>query len=362
MQLLESHHQLSDCLRIKWRLNPIKNNDNQFELYLRLDFAPQQIEMLDGKVEFALRSAKLSLELHQVNFYGESNLDSELIKPYQDIFTRQLQWEIRHQPNSKFLQGEDIEIKLGIIEFQSKEGIVTAKVIVKPVDLVLTKIEGLWRHNISPNKYAILERKLALFLHQNKFNPYLSQTVFTEQKNQDKMAISNSISEEDKKQQITELKNLIQLIFQNPTDDFSELAKIADINPLTDLAGGDLIATNLSRINLNSANLQAVNLRGADLTDTDLSEANLKYARLNGADLSGAYLEGANLSYANLQSASLALANLIGANLIGANLTATNLQNTSLAQAQVKDAIFKDNLGLNPEQQEEFKTQGAIIN
>lgn len=361
MQLLESHHQCTDCLAAQWQLIPVKDTDNQFELYLNLEFGQQQIEILNGKAKFALRSAKLELELQEVTFSATNHLNCDLIHPIDNMFTREPKWEIRHQPDSKFLQGQQKNIKLGVIESKKDSGILITRVITQASDLMLSDIEGLWRHNITPNKHAILERKLAHFLQQTQFNPYLSQVVFANANSNWQPLSQKSKISENQERLITNLKNLIQLIYQTPTDNFIELVAIAGLNPLTDLAGGDLTATNLSGINLNSANLRGVNLRGADLTDTDLSEANLQYAKLNGADLSGAYLEGANLSYASLQSASLALANLIGASLVGANLTATNLQNASLAQAQVKNAIFHKNIGLTADLQQQLRVKGAIV-
>lgn len=360
MQLLESRHQYADCLASEWQLIPVKDTNNQFELYLNLEFAQQQVEILNGKVKFALRSAKLELELPKATLLAVNEPNCDLIRPLNNVFTRQPQWEIRHQADSKFLQGEETKIKLGVIESQDDSGIVIAKVVTTPADIVLTDIEGLWRHDITPNKHAILERKLAQFLQQTLLNSSASQIVFADHKSNWQSLPTNIETNEEETLNL-DLKNLILQIYQTSSDNLLELAKIASLNPFIDLAGGDLIATNLSSLNLNGANLQAVNLRGADLTDTDLSEANLQYAKLSGADLSGAYLEGANLSYANLQSASLALANLIGANLIGANLIGTNLQNTTLAQAQVKDAIFKDNIGLNGYLQQELQAQGAIV-
>ena len=362
MQLLESYHQCADCLACEWRLVPVKDTNNQFELYLNLQFDQQLVEILNGKVKFALRSAKLELDLQKAILLIVNEPNSDLIRPLNNVFSRQPQWEIRHQADSQFLQGEEINIKLGVIESQNESGIVIAKVVTTPADIVLTDIEGLWQHDITPNKHAILERKLAQFLQQTQFNPYACQIVFADH-NSDWESFPTKIeTNEEEENSILELKNLIQQIYQTSTDNLLELANIASLNPFIDLAGGNLTATNLSSLNLNGANLQAVNLRGADLTDTDLSEANLQYAKLSGADLSGAYLEGANLSYANLQSASLALANLIGVNLIGANLTRTNLQNTTLAQAQVKDAIFKDNQGLTTDLQQELQVEGAIVN
>ncbi len=361
MQLLEFHNQCPDCLLMELQIIPKANIDNQFELYINLKYNQQQEEILEGKVKFSLRSSKLSLSLNNLILVEKSSLNSPLITFIDNIFSPQPMWEIRNTADGKFLQGDLINIKLGVLEIQGYPYQLTGQILADKADVFLTDIEGLWFHDISPNKHAILERKLAKFIENTQLKPYISQAIFG---SEDLDFTPNLLHQQQAniiEKESLDLKKTIQIIYQNNKNSFTELAQIACLNPLTDFAGGDLTAVNLSGLNLSSANFAAANLRGADLTDTDLSEANLQYIKLNGADLSGAYLEGTNLQNASLQSASLALANVIGANLSNANLTNTNLQNTSLGQTNVKGTIFSNNLGLDEEKKQELIMDGAIF-
>ncbi|BAQ61759.1 pentapeptide repeat family protein [Geminocystis sp. NIES-3708] len=361
MQLLESHNQCPDCVLMELQILPKANTDNQFELYLNLQYNQQQEEVLEGKVKFSLRSSKLSLSLNNLKFIENISLNSPLISVTNNAFSKQPTWEIRHHSQKKFLEDKLINIQLGILEIQSYPYQLTAQLLAKKADVFLTDIEGLWFHDISPNKHAILERKLAEFIENTQLKPYISQAIFGSENLDFTPNLFHEQQANLRKEQSIVLKKIIQIIYQNNKNSFTELAEIASLNPLTDFAGGDLTAANLSGLNLSGSNFTSANLRGADLTDTDLSEANLQYIKLNGADLSGAYLDGTNLQNASLQNASLALANVIGANLNNANLTNTNLQNTSLGKTNVKGTIFSKNLGLDEDKKQDLIKEGAIF-
>ena len=106
----------------------------------------------------------------------------------------------------------------------------------------------------------------------------------------------------------SELQEMVDRVISAETDNFVELAKIANLNPAQDFAGSSLRGTTLSAVDFSSANLDRVNFRGANLSDADFSDANLQNAKFGGADLSGAFLGNADLSGADLHKASLALA------------------------------------------------------
>jgi CRP/FNR family transcriptional regulator, cyclic AMP receptor protein len=109
---------------------------------------------------------------------------------------------------------------------------------------------------------------------------------------------------------------LIQRIEAAETTNLLELAKIADLDPKTDFAGGDL---------------RNVDLSGADLTGFDFSHA----------DLSNAELSHANLSHANLLF--------------------TNLTDANLSNAIVEKARFRSNLGLSKLMQTDLVRRGARL-
>ncbi|MGY6530509.1 MAG: pentapeptide repeat-containing protein [Cyanobacterium sp.] len=338
-QILNSHSQYCDCLSIKLQLIPVADTPSQFQVCLNLEFTPQEKKILNGSVKFALRVVRLHLNLENIRLIETQEIKSPLIKKIDNPLSRLPYWEIRHLMDSKFLEGHLDNVILGTVEVKATPYQLTATLKSKLAHVYLSEIEGLWRHDITPNKHAVLERKLAKFIWQTNLKPFVSETIFSSEG-----VNSSSESQEKEGDLLTELKETLQIIYQTPKDDFSDLAQIAGLNPLVDFAGGDLTGANLSGLKLSSADFKYANLRGADLTDVDLSEGNISYAKLNGADLTGAYLEGANLRFSNLQSASLALANLIGADLTGANLLKANLTKTSLAQALVEGAIFADNI------------------
>lgn len=357
MQLLESHNQCPDCVFMDLQVIPKPDHNRQFDLYLNLKYHQQPEEILEGKVKFSLRSSQLVLSLNNLVFVEKNTIDSDVINIANSVFSNQPTWIIKNNESSIQIS----QLKLGTIEIEESPYQLTAEIIGDKKEIILKDIEGLWLHDISPNKHAILERKVADFIEKIYLKPYISKTIFTSE-DYKKISKSENIDKEILiKKESDLLKKTIQNIYQNSQENFLELAKIAELNPLSDFAGGNLTGVNLSTLNLSSSNFSYANLRGADLTDVDFSEANLSHVKLSGADLSGAYLEGTNLENANLQNASLALANVIGANLNNANLTNTNLQNTTLGQTNVKNAVFSGNLGLSEEKKQELLKDGAIF-
>lgn len=362
MESMEFHNQCPNCLTMDLQANPVSESQQEFELYLTCKFEQQQENLGDGKIKFGLRGGELKLSLKNAIF-SQINLDitkNSLFQKINNVTESEATWIIRAEPPKTILDKYYEGIKLGIVKLDSEPNQIKATFCVKPVDINLTDIEGLWRHNISPNKHGILERKLAYFLYETKLTPYVSESILEWSDVFSEITLSHS-KEEIINQKTLELINIIKTVYEINTNDLLELAKLARLNPLNDFAGGNFVGGDFKGINLSGANLEYINFRGTDLTDADLSEANLSYAKLNGADLSGAYLENINLQQANLHSASLALANLIGADLTGANLTETNLTNASLTNTKVRDTIFANNVGLTKENQSYLKEKGALF-
>ncbi|HIK37124.1 MAG: pentapeptide repeat-containing protein [Geminocystis sp.] len=348
MFLIDCHNRCPDCLHLDFRICPEveSGNDNILGLFITWKTGEQKQDILDGTGKFRIRNCQLLIEGDNLKFFP---LYRQTVQGKKGAYCL-----LQLENNPQF------EGKIGLLEIQNKPWRFTAKVVTEKSEILFTEIDGFWKHDISPNKHAILERLLAEFLFETGLKPYVCCFIFASDGGlTDRKIARGEVEELERKKE--ELKNIIQRVVCRRDDNFKNLAEIAKLNPARDFRGGNLIGVNLSGLNLSGGDFQYANLRGADLTDTDLSEANLQYAKLNGADLSGAYLEGANLSNANLTNASLALANLIGANLSNANLTNTNLQNTTLAQAIVKGAIFANNPGLTPEKKEELMAGGAIF-
>jgi len=201
----------------------------------------------------------------------------------------------------------------------------------------MTGIEGLWPHNLSPNRLIVLERKLVLWLQAHNYptNPGKDAHDWDDVQNLLQTAAAHNCD-------FTELREIIKRVVSSSKEDLISLAQLAELDITQDFAGAKMLGVDLSNCDLTQVNLQGAYLRGAELSDTDLSEANLQAANLQGADLSGALLSNANLQDADLHRASLALANLSGANLSDANLSNANLSNANLSNANLSNANFTD--------------------
>ena len=358
MPLLESQNKYPNCLSMKLEAIPLQSpstDTHELDLYLTLEFNEQWESFLGGRIKFGLTGGELELKQEG----GEFSLASGVFNDaFCQVRTKDLNentvWVFQANPGEPILKGLLNQAKLGRVKLSDRSCRFEGNFKVSPPDVSVRDAEGLWRHDISPNKLAVIERKLVIWLTSSKFQPYLSQAQLCYECFPRFSSVENSPN-------LEQLQDLIHQISEAKTNDFLELAKIADLDVMIDFAGGNLLGANLSKVDLSGANLYRSNLRGTDLTDADLSEANLSGANLSGADLSGAYLENANLSYTDLHRASLALANLGSADLCGANLRDTNLSNANLSGAKVKSARFGNNPGLSQELKENLRQRGAIF-
>lgn len=204
----------------------------------------------------------------------------------------------------------------------------------------MTGFEALWPQNISPNRLAILERKLLLWLRSQDLKIETPSVGGPYQSAEELQALTQKAAAEGCN--FSELQGTVRAVVDANTDNFLELAELAGLNPASDFAGARLLGTHLSNSDFSGADLRKAYLRGVDLSDADLSGADLREANLSGADLSGALLSDANLGGANLHRASLALANLSGADLSRVNLSEANLSNCNLSDANLSGASLKN--------------------
>lgn len=359
MHLLESQNLYPDCLLMQLNLKPTESD--KFDLELNLSFNEQWQSLLNGRLKFGLKGGQFSLNLNNAKIYTETPEFGQVFNIILLENHNNLSWRLALKTSHSVFKGNLEAIKLGSISPEASPVNLTAIFTVSVADISLTDAEGLWKHDISPNKHAILERKLAQFLWKTKFNPYVSRVQWGTENAQLQPKSSPLEESSLSRQDLEELQGIIDTVYGAKTDNFLELAKIAQLNPLKDLAGGNLLGVELSGVDLSCAILSQVNLRGADLTDADLSEADLENAKLSGADLSGAYLSNTNFRNANLHKASLALANLIGADLREANLVEVNLSQANLSAAEVQGARFGDNPGLTSDMLSNLQKRGAVI-
>jgi hypothetical protein len=362
----------------------------QLDIHLSLNFNEHWEPLLGGRVKFGLQGGTLKLNLENCEIPVASRQlvgDFELspIDSSTEVLSTESQRKVRDNEKVEKIQetdctfchvstiGDDTKpawifslkrgkpvlkgllksVKLG--EFPAKPLRIAAAFEVAKEDIYLTNAEGLWPHDITPNQHSVLERILTVYL-ANKLQPALSWALLSynlpavEQPEVEIIAPAEA-----------ELQEMVDRIIAAETDDFVELATIANLNPALDFAGGSLRGTSLSAVDFSSANLPAANFRGANLNDADFSDANLQNAKFGGADLSGAFLGNADLSGADLYRASLALANLSGADFSRANLLEVNLTNANFSGANVKSARFGNNSGLAEDVKLNLQQRGAIF-
>ena len=373
---LESQDKYPDCLQMQLEATPVQLGVTDalpsFDLYLTIKFNEHWEPLLGGRVKFGLKGGELRLKMENAEISASSGeLSSHILSIAQEsqaigktiecqILTKSRPenptWVLQVKTGETVLKGVLQKVKLGTFSVTSKPCRIEASFEIGHPDVYLTDAEGLWRHDISPNQHAILERRLILFLLETKLKPDLSRVQLCygcESPLKEQEEVSSSIP--------PDLQALIEQIMAAESEDLRSLAKIAGLNPLTDFAGGNLRGTTLDEVDLAGANLCRTNLRGAELCDAELTDVNLSNANLGGADLSGADLGNADLSHADLHRASLALANLSGANLSGANLREANLTSANLSGAKVNNTRFGKNTGIPSEVILNLKQRGAIF-
>lgn len=323
--------QSTELLDLTLIATPSSDNSNSQEIQLAVEgqFRPQVFSLGEGQVKYGLTGGILQFHLQEAYFSSFS----EEIKNYLPV----IKFPSADHPTWKFALGAGADIlettldgiPLGTITTTSPNWSLEATYTVGESDILITEIDGLWRHDLRPNKQAVLNRKIVLFLLESQCQSPLISFEMNEKTQGGVLSPVEPIPADAK-----ELLATLEAIKNASSHNFLELCQIANLNPQLDFAGANLRGTTLRGLDLNRAHWSRVNLRGADLTDADLSESNLQGAKLSGADLSGAYLSNANLKEADFHRASLALANLSGAKLQGANLEETNLSQTNLNDCQ----------------------------
>ncbi|MEG4346399.1 pentapeptide repeat-containing protein [Microcoleus sp. A003_D6] len=400
MRSLESHNKYPDCLWMQLEAIPVPSvaaKTQQLDIHLSLNFNEHWEPMLGGRIKFGLQGGTLKLKLENCELpvaarqlVGDFKLspieETQFIQSSAEVLFTESQrgiqdsenaeknqetdctfchvstagddtrpaWIFALEPGNAVLKGLLKSAKLG--EFAAQPLRIAATFEVAKEDIYLTDAEGLWPHDITPNQHSVLERILTVYLQANKLKPALSWALLSYYLPPVEQREVEIVPEAE-----AQLQEMVDRVISAETDNFVELAKIANLNPAEDFAGSSLRGTTLSAVDFSSANLDRANFRGATLNDADFSDANLQNAKFGGADLSGAFLGNANLSGADLHKASLALANLSGANLSGANLLEVNLTNTNFSGANVESARFGNNSGMDEEMQVNLQQRGAIF-
>lgn len=358
LQLVEHDTPCPDLLTMDIQLDSLESpRASGFDVFCSLSTGRYWSTLAGGQVQVAIAKAHLTLDLQNATF-----------NPTQDTEWVDHAVSVQYVPNSMPhvdlapLNGSILDIdvkklKLGTLHLSDAPSAAVFTVAIAPRDIRIIDAVGLWRHDITPNKHGIIERKLAQSVFATALSPYLSRAQFCHRCPAPYVPSEQEIPLPDDET----LRQIITAVIEAPTSSILDLAQRAELLPETDLAGAQFRGASLSGLDLSTIDLSCANLRGVDLTDAELSETNLNHAKLGGADLSGADLGSANLQNADLHRASLALANLSGADLSGANLRQTNLSQTNLNGVHVEGAIFSHNTGLSDEVIRSLVAKGAIV-
>ncbi len=331
--MIEPVHLTCSTRTIALTLTVIPISNYQGNLTLNFNLNQGKFPLSEGNVAYGLTGGTLKLNLEEAHFTEFSEEINQFLPIIKSPTVAHPTWKFSSVAGSGAIELNFKGIPLGKIETTSENWSLEGTFSISKSDILVTEVEGLWRYDLRPNKHAVLDRKIALFLLETYFpSPLISLP------SQESLVEMNPPTEAE----ICSLLTIIEQIKNAETDQFLELCEIAGLKPNQDFAGANLRGTTLRGLDFNGANWSRVNLRGADLTDVDLSQGNLQGAKLSGADLSGAYLSNANLKDADFHRASLALANLSGANLQGANLQEANLTQTNLSGCQLEGAIFDE--------------------
>jgi uncharacterized protein YjbI with pentapeptide repeats len=354
VDLIHPYNRYPEWLSLQ--LEAIPCGSQEYELFFTLLCQEQWQDFLGGRIKWGIKGGCLQMRSQNSEFFPVLDIpDNPFYITIQNNAPKTT-WLFSLKTAQATFQGSLAALKLGTVKFLATPFRCHFSFSLSPVDLSITDAESLWKHDISPNKHGILERKIAQSLYLSQLQNFVSGVQLTSPETP-----LEPLNIEPRPDILDDLKTIIEKVYQSPSNDLFTLAKLAHLDPLKDFAGGSFLGMELSGVQLGNSNLYHINLRGANLTDADLSEANLSYAKLSGADLSGAYLGEANLSYANLHRASLALSNLIGANLEGANLEEANLTNANLSRARLVNANFRDNPGMSAELLESLGDRGAKL-
>ncbi|MEB3355445.1 MAG: pentapeptide repeat-containing protein, partial [Synechococcales bacterium] len=344
IQLVEQVNRCPEVVQLQVDAVP---TDGGLEVFIALQFGQMVQPLAGGKAQVAIARSYLTLELENAQWVQPAVAPSIVtdwghLLPSPESTATQPSWMMSARDGG-VLRDTVERTSLGRVQVGDRPVKLTATLTTTPADHCLMDVEGLWRHDISPNRHGLLERKLVRLIWQQRFAPYLGRVKLCYNCPEPCSVTAPTGDSEINLLEDGAIASLIQSVVESPSDALPDLANLLELEVRTELAGLSIRGGSLNGLDLSGTDLSWANLRGTDLTDTELSEANLTGARLAGADLSGADLGSANLQGADLRRASLALANLSGANLREANLSQTNLSQTNLNGALVAGAQFGDN-------------------
>ncbi|MEM8640591.1 MAG: pentapeptide repeat-containing protein [Cyanobacteria bacterium P01_G01_bin.54] len=312
---------------------------SQVQLNSTIQVQPCWLPIAPGQVQISLKAVHLLLKLPPSADVAQIHREIRYLDTL--ATATQHRWQIAPLPQGELAQ------TVPLVTLAQPSESFQVRLSVAFSDFHITETQGLLPREISPNRLAVVQRAIAQRIWQMEFKSALS-------------IVSTDLLPPLAPPMPLAISGLIQPVLEAPSDRFTDLVALTNLDLSQDFQQANLLGVNLAEADLSGANLVGANLRGAELCDADLREANLSSANLQGADLSGALLEDANLTAANGYRASFALANFAGANLTQANFQETNLAQTNWHGAIVTALRLGENQGLSAENQDLLLGQGAM--
>ncbi|MEM8778066.1 MAG: pentapeptide repeat-containing protein, partial [Cyanobacteria bacterium P01_G01_bin.49] len=228
LHLLRSYSPYPSCVSLKFAGEIAQKTTRQFPLTLTLNLNEQDKSLLDGDVKFGLKGGKLTLTVENGNIIAPQVLLNdayELVSASDTSAT----WQYTPQTGQSILKVEIVSF-LATIQVISDPISVTLTYDINPSDISITDVEGLWRHDIHPNKQSILERKLAQFIWKLRLSSHLSLLTLSSDSRAHEKILESSITGIDP-QTLSQLHQLFESIYNVETNNLLELAYLAELDP-----------------------------------------------------------------------------------------------------------------------------------
>ncbi|MFP4008734.1 MAG: hypothetical protein ACLFV6_12120, partial [Spirulinaceae cyanobacterium] len=259
MLQLYSHNRFPDCLRLDLTPHSLEADSSPSQLYLSLKFDEQWQPLGQGRVKFGLKGGQLHLNFDDKAIQlsdRPSHFQATLVSPndptsptliiHSDEAAKPT-WMLSLQGSQPILQGHLEPLHLATVQPSTPLDDFTVSFRVRSHQVMVTDAENLWKHDVSPNQHAILERLVVFALMPHYFAEPLSRVTLspTPPANPSPSPTAD----------FTQLQKQIDQISQAKNASFLELAALGNLDPKTDLAGGNLRGVICDEINPSGANL-----------------------------------------------------------------------------------------------------------
>ena len=119
MECLEFHNLYPDCACLELAVIPQQSGaapPKQFDLYLTLSFGQQEQQLLEGRICFGLKGAKLQLKLENSETSGIDTTLGDLWQVKAIASSNHPTWNFNPQPGDSCLRGSLPQLKLATVQ------------------------------------------------------------------------------------------------------------------------------------------------------------------------------------------------------------------------------------------------------